>query len=144
MHRWNLKAKTRTHLEAPFLCTNFPSNYTHFSNSLQTTVCSLDSLILFDQTNVPTHFSSLNSVLLCKQMDIYGQGRCTITLKNKNKKEMYNLTSTIPPLYFLFLSQKLLSLSLSLSLILSAILGFPKLKIIFNFTNGLHIRRIVY
>ena len=28
--------------------------------------------------------------------------------------------------------------------ILSAILGFPKLKIIFNLTNGLHIGRIVY
>ena len=54
---------------------------------------------------------------------------------------MYSLTWTIPPLYFLFLFQNL-SLSLSLSLILSAILGFPKLKIIFSLTNGLHIGRL--
>ena len=40
-------------------------------------------------------------------MDIYGQGRYTVTLKNKNKKEMYNLMSTISPLYFLFLFQNL-------------------------------------
>ena len=52
---------------------------------------------------------------------------------------MYSLTWTIPPLYFLFLFQ---NLSLSLSLILSAILGFPKLKIIFSITNGLHIGRL--
>ena len=136
MRRWNLKAKTLTHLEALFLNTSFLSDYTYSATSLQTTVCSSDSLILSDQTNIPTHFSSLNSALLCKQMDIYGQGRYTITLKNKNKKEMYNLMSTISPLYFLFLFQNPLSLSLSLSL--------SKLKIIFNLTNGLHIGRIVY
>jgi len=112
-----------------------PFRLTHSSTSLQTTVCNLDSLILFDQTNVPTHFSSLSSAILCKIMEMYGQGRYKITLKNKNKKEMYSLTSTVPPLYFL---------SLSLSHILSAILGFPKLKIIFNLTNGLHFERIVY
>ena len=39
---------------------------------------------------------------------MYGQGRYTITLKNKNKKEMYSLTS------------------LSLSHILSGMLEFPK------------------
>ena len=91
-----------------------PLDYTHSSISLQTIVCSSDSLILFDQTNVPTHFSSLNSVTLCKTMEMYGQGRYTITLKNKNKKEMYSLTSTDPPLSFLFLFQNF-SLSLSLS-----------------------------
>ena len=131
MRRWNLKAKTLTHIKALFLHTSFPSGYTHSSTSLQTTVCSSDSPILSNQINIPTHFSSLNSTILCKQMEMYGQGRYTITLKNKNKKEMYNLTSTVPQL----------SLSLSLSLshththththILSAILGFSKLKIIF-------------
>ena len=114
MNRWNLKAKTLTQLEALFPNTSFPSNYTHSSTSLQTTVCSLDSLILSDQTNISNHFSSLNSTILCKQMEMYGQERYTITPKNKNKKETYNLTSTIPPLYFLFLFQNL-SLSLSLS-----------------------------
>ena len=123
--RWNLKAKTLTHFEAFFLYTSFPSNYTHSSTSLQTTVCSSDLLILSNQTNVPTHFSSLNSALLCKQTKMYGQGRYTITLKNKNKKEMYSLTSTVSPLYFLFLFQNL-SLSLSLSLILTKFFLFLK------------------
>ena len=91
MCRWNLKAKTLTHLEALFLCTSFHSNYTHSSTSLQTTVWSSNSLISSNQTNIPTYFPNLNSVLLCKQMEIYGQGRYTITLKNKNKKEMYSL-----------------------------------------------------
>ena len=109
-----------------------PFNYTHSSTSLQTTVCSSDSLILSDQTNFSNHFSSLNSTIMCKQMEMYGQERYTITSKNNNKKEMYNLTSTVSPL------------SLSLSHILSAILGFPKLKIVFNLTNELHIGRIVY
>ena len=49
---------------------------------------------------------------------------------------MYTLTSTVPLLHFL-------SLSLSLSLILSGILGFIKLKIVFYLSNGLHIGRIV-
>ena len=102
--RWNLKAKILTHLETLFLRTSFPLDNTHSSTSLQTTICSLDSLILFDQTNVPTYFSSLNSTILCKIMEMYGQGRYTITLKNKNKKEMYSLTSIVPPLYSLSLS----------------------------------------
>ena len=77
-------------------------------------------------------------------MEMYGQGKYIVTRKNKNKKEMYNLTLIVPLLYFLFLFQTplSLSLSLSLSLILSAILGFPKLKIIFSLTNGLHIGRL--
>ena len=66
---------------------------------------------------------------------MYGQRIYIITQKNKNKKEMYSLITlfSLP-----------LPISLSLSLILSAKLGFPKLKIIFNLTNGLHIGRIVY
>ena len=109
--RWNLKAKTLTHLEALFLRTSFPLDYTYSSISLQTIVCSSDSLILFDQTNVPTHFSSLNSTTLCKTMEMYGQGRYTISLKKKKKKEMYSLTSTDPPLYFSSSSKTSLSLS---------------------------------
>ena len=101
-------------------------------------------MIPSDQTNIPTHFSSLYSALLCKQMEMYGQGKYIVTRKNKNKKEMYNLTLIVPLLYFLFLFQTPLSLSLSLSLILSAILGFPKLKIVVNLNNELHIGRIVY
>ena len=136
-----MKAKTLTHLET----FSFPSNYTCSSTSLKTTVCSLDLVILFNQTNSPTHFSSLNLALLCELMEMYSQGRYTTTLKNllkrKKKSEMYSLTSTISPLYFLFLFQ---NFSLSLSHILSGILGFPKLKIIFNLTNGLHIVRIVF
>ena len=70
---------------------------------------------------------------------MYGQRIYIITQRNKKKKEIYSLTTL-----FSLPLPKLLSLSLSLSLILSAILGFPKLKIIFNLTNGLHIGRIVY
>ena len=33
--RWNLKVKIMTHLEALFLCTSFPPDYTHSSASLQ-------------------------------------------------------------------------------------------------------------
>ena len=51
-------------------------------------VCGSDSVIPFDQTNVPIHFSSINSTILCKLMEMYGQGRYTITQKNINKKEM--------------------------------------------------------
>ena len=91
------------------------STYNLSSTSLQTTICSLDSLILSDQTNIPTHFSSLNLALLYKQMEMYGQGRYTIALKKEKKKEIYSLISTVPPLYFLFLFQNF-SLSLSLSL----------------------------
>ena len=93
---WNLKAKTLTHSEALFLRTSFPSDYTYSSIYLHTTVCISNSLILSDQTNVPTHFSSLNSAILCKQMEMYGLGRYKITPKNKNKKEIYSLTSTVP------------------------------------------------
>ena len=79
---------------------------------------------------------------------MYGQGRYTIALKKEKKKEIYNLISTVPPLYFLFLFQNFsLSLSLSLSFSLShfeCYITIPKLKIIFNLTNGLHIERIVY
>ena len=67
-------------------------------------------MIPTDKTNIPTHFSSLYSALLCKQMEMYGQGKYIVTRKNKNKKEMYNLTLIVPLLYFLSLS---LSLSLS-------------------------------
>ena len=95
----------------------FPFRLHTLLTSLQKRVYSLDSLILSDQTNIPTHFSSLNLALLCKQMEMCGQEKYTITLKIKIKKEMYSLTSIVP--------------SLSLSLILSAILGFSILKIIF-------------
>ena len=83
----------------------FPFRLHTLLTSLQKRVYSLDSLILSDQTNIPTHFSSLNLALLCKQMEMCGQEKYTITLKIKIKKEMYSLTSIVPSL----------SLSLSLS-----------------------------
>ena len=91
------------------LSLSFPSDYTHSLTFLQTMVCRLDSVIRFDQTNVLAHFSSLNSSILHKLIEMYSQGRYTITLKNKNKK------GNVWP-----------NLSLSLSLILSGILEFPK------------------
>ena len=79
-----MKAQTRT---------GYPSDYTNSLTSLQTTVCNSDSLILSDQTNVPTHFSSLNLVFQCKLMEIYSQGKYTITKKKKKKGNVQsNLT----------------------------------------------------
>ena len=63
--------------------------------------CTLDSMISSNKTNVSTHFSSLNSIFLCTLMEMYSQGKYTITLK---KMEMYNLTSTVSPLSSLSLS----------------------------------------
>ena len=121
----------------------FPFRHTHSSTSLKAMVYNLYSLIPSNKTNIPIHFSSLNSIFLCKLIEIYSQGKYTIT--KKNREEIYSLTSIVSPLYFLFLFQNFsLSLSLSLSLILSSIPGFPILKIIFNLTNGLHIVRIVF
>ena len=71
MCRWNLKAKTLTHLEALFLRTSFPSDYIYSSTSLQTMVYSPNLVISSYQNNVPIHFSSLNSALLCKHMEMY-------------------------------------------------------------------------
>ena len=108
-----MKAKTLTHLQTLFLLPHVqmklesqdPNSlrsslppymllfrYTHSSTSLQTTVCSLNSMIPSDQTNVPTHFSSFNLALLCKLMEIYSQGRYTITLKKIKKKEKRKCT----------------------------------------------------
>ena len=65
-------------------------------------------------------------------MEMYCQGRHTIILKKKKGNVQSNLNSPTT------------LLSLSLSFILSGILGFPKLKIIFNLANELHIGRIVF
>ena len=115
----NLESEDPDSLRSSLSPYKFPFRLHTLLTSLQKRVYSLDSLILSDQTNIPTHFSSLNLALLCKQMEMCGQEKYTITLKIKIKKEMYSLTSIVP------------SLSLSLSLILSAILGFSILKIIF-------------